>query len=178
MAKIKIKKVKLVPLATLIVLGIVLVASLLSKSKVVTPKDVEGDVEVASVNIFLIALEDGGVNGKEVGCGDSAISIPVQIVPTKGVVKKAIDELILFNPENVDGELYNSLYKSGLRLDSVSIQSGVVTVEFNGRYGFTGVCEDARLISQIEETVLQFPSVEKVEIFINGRDLKNLYKGN
>ena len=147
------------------------------------PSNIESTPESASsktqrVNVFLIALDDNGVRGKKVGCGDSAISFERKVTPTKAVLKAAIDELLGLQEQTYgDGLLYNAMAGSKLRADTISIDgTGLAKIELSGAYRFTGVCEDARFIAQVKETALQFESVREVKIFLNGKDLDNLYE--
>lgn len=133
--------------------------------------------ETQGIKVFLIALDDNGARGKKVGCGDSAVSYSLEIAPTKAVLKASIDELLSLKEKTYgDGLLHNALAGSKLRADTVSInEAGLARIELSGTYRFTGVCEDARFIAQITQTALQFESVREVKIFLNGRDLDNLY---
>lgn len=129
---------------------------------------IEKDTQIQSIKIFLIALEDNGKMGKLVGCGDSAVAVNREIVPTKAVLKRALEELLSFKDKYYgENKLYNALYKSGLRIDTVTLTENKVKIELSGGYRFKGVCEDARFKAQIEETAKQFPSVKEVEIFVN-----------
>lgn len=112
------------------------------------------------------------------GCGDSIVSLERDIPQTKAVLRASLEELLSLKEKTYQGgSLYNAMAGSKLRLDTVSINvEGVVKIELSGSYKFTGVCEDARFIAQIEETARQFPTVKEVNIFLNGRSLKNLYK--
>lgn len=132
------------------------------------------------VKVFLIRLNDNGLSGKAVGCGDSAVAFEREIAPTTAVLKASLEELLLLKEETYqERDLYNALAGTKLRLDTVSInETGKARIQLSGSYSFSGVCEDARFIAQIEETARQFLSVREVEIFLNGRNLENLYSGN
>jgi hypothetical protein len=67
--------------------------------------------------------------------------------------------------------LYNALHQLELRLASVSIRRDVAKLHFAGRLVTSGVCDGPRVQAQIEETALQFPTVKKVKVFINGTPL-------
>lgn len=144
----------------------------------VVPQVIETTGETQKVKIFLIALNDNGVRGKKVGCEDSVVPIEREITPTKAVLKTSLEELLLLKDKNYEESgLYNALSGSNLRLDTASLDgSGKAKIELSGGYKFTGVCEDSRFIAQIEETSRQFTTVKEVEIFLNGRNLKSLYK--
>lgn len=153
---------------------------LTAKKTTEAPQTEERSIPAQKVKIFLIALNDDGLKGKKVGCGDSAIAFEKEVSPTKALLKASIDVLLSLPDKTYsDGLLYNSLAGSKLRVDTVSIdENGLVKIELSGSYKFSGVCENARFIAQIEETARQFVTVQEVEIFLNKKSLKNLYKGD
>jgi hypothetical protein len=68
-----------------------------------------------------------------------------------------------------------------LFFDKVSIENGVAKIYLLGKIGpLNGVCDDPRLRIQLEETSLQFDTVQKVEFYLNGEktDLTFSQKGN
>jgi hypothetical protein len=127
------------------------------------------------VEIYLIALEDQGVSGKSVGCGDSAVPVQVQIPPTQGVLRAALDALLALKTQYYgQSGLYNALYQSDLHVESVNIQNGEAIVKLAGTLTQGGECDSPRVQAQLEETVLQFSTVSKASIFINGKPLEEV----
>jgi hypothetical protein len=125
--------------------------------------------------IFLIALEDQGVSGKLVGCGDSAVPVQVQIPPTQGVLKAALEALLSVKSQYYgESGLYNALYQSDLQVESVSIKDGKAVVKLSGTLLLGGECDDPRVAAQLEQTVLQFPTVTEASIFVNGKLLSEV----
>ncbi|MBC7766933.1 hypothetical protein H7Y21_02995, partial [Arenimonas sp.] len=56
-----------------------------------------------------------------------------------------------------------------LFFDNVSTENGTAKIYLLGKIGpLNGVCDDPRLRIQLEETALQFPTVQKVEFYLNG----------
>jgi hypothetical protein len=126
------------------------------------------------VKIFLIAVEDQGKSGDPVGCGDSAVAAQVEIPYTQGVLKAAIERLMALKDQNYgQSGLYNALYQSDLRLDSVTIKDSTATVNLSGTLKLGGECDNPRVESQLTQTALQFSTVSQVSIFINGKPLKD-----
>ncbi len=125
------------------------------------------------VKIFVIAVDDNGKTGIPVGCGDSAVPVQVEIPPTQGVLKAALQALLSVKDQYYgQSGLYNALYQSDLRVDSVSIDnSGKASVYLTGSLVMGGECDTPRVRAQVEQTVLQFPTVKVVAIFINGKPL-------
>jgi len=63
--------------------------------------------------IFLIGVNDNGQAGLPVGCGDSAIPVPVEFPPTAGVLKSALVALLSVKDQYYgQSGLYNALYQS------------------------------------------------------------------
>lgn len=127
------------------------------------------------VQIYLIAVDDNGQTGIPVGCGDSAVPVQVQIQPTQGVLKAALEALLAIK-EQYYGQsgLYNALYQADLQVDKISINNGVASVYLTGTLLMGGECDIPRVQAQLEQTVLQFSTVTEADIFINGKPLADV----
>jgi spore germination protein GerM len=126
------------------------------------------------VKIYLIALEDNGQSGPQVGCGDSAVAVQVPISPTKEVLKAAMESLISLKTQYYgQSGLYNALYQSDLRLDGVNIKDGVAIINLSGSLQIGGECDSPRVEAQINQTALQFATVKDVSVSLNGRRLQD-----
>lgn len=125
------------------------------------------------VKIFVIAVDDNGQTGMPVGCGDSAVPVWVEISPTRGVMKAALEALLSVKDQYYgQSGLYNALYQSDLQVDSVSIDNnGKARVNLIGSLKMGGECDTPRVQAQLEQTVRQFPTVAEVAIFINDKPL-------
>ncbi len=140
-----------------------------------TTAPTEGKSGPQMVEIYLIAMEDNGISGFPVGCGDSAVAVDVQIAPTQGVLKAALQALLAIKDQYYgQSGLYDALYQSDLQVDSVTITNGKATVNLSGSLLQGGECDSPRVQAQLERTVLQFPSVTSVEIYLNGRPLSEV----
>ncbi len=128
-----------------------------------------------STNLYLIALGDAGQSGQEVGCQDSVIPVEVEIEPTAAPLTAALETLLGLD-ERFFGEtgLYNALHRTELAVDSVDIADGVATIDLTGDFPIGGVCDGPRVQAQLEETALQYDSVDEVQIFVNGAPLARL----
>lgn len=128
-----------------------------------------------TVKIVLIALEDNGQSGTLVGCGDSAIPITVTIPRTQGILRATLERL-LSAKQQFYGEsgYYNALYQSDLDVNTVTIEQGKAVIHLTGTIMLGGVCDAPRLEAQIEQTALQFSTVNDVEVFINGTPLEEV----
>jgi hypothetical protein len=142
---------------------------IITRQPTVTAAPVPG---MTATYLYLIALNDGGQAGKQIGCGDSVI--PVQVVmPTTQKVLRASLEALLSNKSRFYGQsgLYNALYQSDLHVQSATIDGGKATVNLTGTLVLGGVCDNPRVEAQITETTLRFSTVQTVAVFINGKTL-------
>ena len=134
------------------------------------------DVPVAhTVQIFLIAIGDNGQSGSLIGCGDSAIPVQVQTPPTSQVLQAALVALLSIKDQFYgQSGLYNALYQSDLQVDTITIAGGKASVYLSGTLLMGGECDSPRVQAQLEQTILQFPTVTEADIFINGKPLSDV----
>ena len=127
---------------------------------------------VYTVKIFLIAIGDNGQGGLGVGCGDSVIPVQIKIPPTQGVMKAALGKLLSLKDQHYgESGLYNALFQSDLKVESINISAGKASVYLTGSLTMGGECDNPRVQAQLEQTVLQFPTTTEADIFINGKPL-------
>jgi hypothetical protein len=136
---------------------------------------------VPAYKIFLIAMEDGGKNGKAIGCGDSIIAVDgsaredlTQLSPTRDRMKAAYEQLLGEKNEDLSRAGYrNFLAGSKLQLDDLLLSDGKVLVKLGGNLVLNGTCDNPRVEAQLVETALQFPEVSEVTIMLNGTALQD-----
>ncbi|MEZ4711778.1 MAG: LysM peptidoglycan-binding domain-containing protein [Caldilineaceae bacterium] len=147
-------------------------ASATSPPFTVTPRSDDGGNLFTRTNIYLVALEDAGRSGMEIGCGDSVVTVEVPIEPTVAPLTTALGALFDID-ERFYGQsgLYNALYQSDLSVDSIDITDGVASLYLSGALRVGGVCDEPRVRAQLEETALQYSTVDEVRIFFNGEPL-------
>jgi hypothetical protein len=126
------------------------------------------------LKMFMIATGDNGASGKLIGCGDSLIPVNIDVPYTQGVLRAALERL-LAQKSQFYGEsgLYNALYQSNLRIDGLNIKNGEAIVQLGGQVMLGGECDTPRVIAQLEETALQFSTVQRVSITLNGRPIRD-----
>jgi len=132
------------------------------------------DAEPAAreVKIFLVALDDNGRSGRRIGCSDSLVPVTRTVNAAGGALLRAALEELLAVPHDYDARLKNYWRGENLRLSGVSLRGGVATIRITGRGPFiAGVCDAPRITEQIRATARQFPSVRRVDVFVNGRTL-------
>lgn len=137
--------------------------------------------EQTTLEIAYIALNDNGVSGPLVGCGDSEVLVEDSAfgaTTTKARVQSALGKLFA-NKDQYLGEsgLYNALYQSTLTVDSVTVDGKTVDVEISGETLSAGECDDPRMVDQIRATVENNLDSDKkfiITININGKPLEKI----
>ena len=130
--------------------------------------------QTAKVKVYLVALEDNGKNGRKIGCDDSLIAVNREVQSTSAPLKAALEELLSMPEEyNEGGRQLANFWKGGaLKLQSVSIKKGTATIKISGTLTVAGICDQPRIVEQIEMTAKQFSSVKKINVTLNGESLK------
>lgn len=125
--------------------------------------------------VFLIALEDGGVEGRRVGCGDSAIAVEVTL-PRRGPALQGALEALLAMRETYHTRtgFYNALHGSRLEIARIERAGPEVRVHLNGYLEIGGECDSPRVLAQLTETALQFEDVQRATFFLEGKPLAGL----
>ncbi len=130
---------------------------------------------VSQVNLYLIAVGDAGAQGRPIGCDDSLVAVRIDIPPTTTPLTAAYQRLLALNAREFgESGFYNALYQSDLQLQSATVENGTATVRLTGTLRLGGVCDNPRVEAQLEETALQFPTVDRVNVFINGEPLEDV----
>lgn len=116
-------------------------------------------------------------SGGNVACGDSLAPLTSGKYQTGDVeadIMTALQQLFSFHMAEF-GELYNPLYKSNLKVDSVEFYDGTQTiVELSGDYVKTeDDCDPGRVLAMIQATIRQFPDTGSLDINLNGAGIKN-----
>jgi hypothetical protein len=125
------------------------------------------------VKLYFVALNDNGVAGKKFGCNDSLVAVDRAIPTTNAPLTAALKELLSLTDQNYgQSGLYNSLYQSKLRIDSIAIVNAKATINLSGSLVLGGVCDNPRVEAQIEQVALQFSTVKTVAVFLNGKTLQ------
>ena len=128
-----------------------------------------GDLPVVSeVNVYLIALEQG-----DVGCNDALVPVQRQVSPTTAPLHAAMIELLSISQDAAsDAGFYTALDQSDLAIESITISdTGLATMRLTGQLSLGGVCDNPRVEAQLEQTALQFETVNSVDIYINDQPL-------
>jgi len=134
---------------------------------------------VASVKLAFLDTSGNG-SGASRGC-DNLVLEDYVIPTTQAPLTAALRKLFSIEDEQVGGS-YNFIARTRatLAFDRAAVEDGVASVWLSGSLsGLAGVCDDPRAKIQIEETALQFPTVQSVQLYLNGEktDLQPDAKG-
>lgn len=127
-----------------------------------------------SLYIPLIALEDNGKTGEQIGCGDSLILVEVPIKNSEKNLENTIQLLLDTGEFYGQSGLYNALSKSKLKIENVDISENTATVNLSGSLMLGGTCDLPRVENQLEKAVLQFTYIKEAKININGIPLAEI----
>lgn len=131
-----------------------------------------------TLKIFLVAINDNGSSGKKIGCNDSLVGVDMQVPRTQAVLRAALTQLLSIKDRDYgQSGLVNALYQSDLSIQALTIQNGEAIIQLAGKLSSGGVCDDPRIIGQLEQTALQFSTVQTVTIFVNGKKIQDLLSG-
>lgn len=133
-----------------------------------------GDINVSAddsgVVIFLSGSKEDYKGGDEYlafGCEDYLVPVKVELKKEMSDLAHAIVLLLTTKRATYeDQNLQNAVSGIGLVLDNVAYDGGKRIIEFTGEAKLAGVCDDARIKTQIEETVKFY--AEDFEIQLNG----------
>lgn len=125
----------------------------------------------ASVSRVQLAMLDttATMAGKARGC-DRVILVPQNVATTTAPLTAAMRALFALSTTTVQG-LFNYIDRTNetLKFDRATVENGTASIYLTGSLsGLAGVCDDPRAAIQIEETALAFPTVQKVDIYLNG----------
>lgn len=137
-----------------------------------------------TLKIAVVKMEDNGVSGEKIGCGDSIIYIDktadgIKLEDSRKI-QLALKELFAVGVTAVDDPYYNGLQHSkNLAVESVNEtnngQNSIVNVNIIGEMISAGTCDDPRIKEQIYSTIKANSSADEVNAYINGTELKDYF---
>lgn len=156
-------------------IGWFLVNTIMNIPKATAPAITEDNLISGPLTFYYIAVDDNGVSGTKIGCGDSAVVVKTGDVKTDSVIKSTFIRL-LSNKDQYYGEsgLYNVLYNSNLTFVNSSVSGDTVTVNLTGNLSLAGECDNPRVQATLEMTAETAANVKKAAIFINSKPLSEV----
>lgn len=123
------------------------------------------------VALYFIKINANGQG--PIGCGDELAEVKLNSKSSQPPLWHAIDELLSVKTEKYPRTDYrNALWQSRLKVESALVEDGVAHVELSGDLRLGGVCDNPRVEAQLIETAKAASGVDKTDITINGKSLK------
>jgi spore germination protein GerM len=120
--------------------------------------------ETITVNVYFGKLGNGD---------NCTLVFPIEraIIKTEAVARAAIEELINGPTEEEKNDGYFSGVNQNSKINKLTIANETAMIDFNNSLeeGVGGSCRVAGIREQIIKTLMQFPTVKKVIISIDGR---------
>jgi hypothetical protein len=130
-----------------------------------TPNTSSGTIQI---KIALLNTTGQGT-GKSRGC-DTVVMVNRDVPATSAPLGASLKALFAEPEGDTPDTEYNFIArtKDTLKYDRVTIVNGTANIYLTGSLsGLAGVCDDPRAQIQLEETALQFPTVQKVQLYLN-----------
>ncbi|HVS00641.1 MAG TPA: hypothetical protein VMW27_28735 [Thermoanaerobaculia bacterium] len=95
--------------------------------------DLKAGTETERVQVFLISPQDGGVLGRQVGCGDSAVPVEVRLPERAPALEGALRALLDMRSryDRASG-YYNALYASPLTVQTIQRSGTEARIRLTG----------------------------------------------
>jgi LysM repeat protein len=125
----------------------------------------DGDTLFTETQVFLVDLENLPVDQI---CTEPVVPYTIDIQPTLAPLTVAIDSLL--NTRQYGGPgLYNAFRLSELILTGIDINNRQATIALSGDLQLLGECDDEWMTAQLRQTALQYDTIDRVEILLNGQ---------
>lgn len=143
------------------------------------PADLKATTRTEQVRVFLIAPKDGGSQGRKVACDDSAVPVEVTLPMETPALEGSLEGLFALgrNPWDTRSGLYNALHASPLTLEKIERRGPEAVIRLHGYLEIGDPCDGRRALAQLTETVLQFPDVQRVQLYLEGKPLQGELAG-
>lgn len=134
----------------------------------------EAESETEETMLQIAMLDYDGVGQESDGptrACDRLVFVEETIQATTTPLTAALHTLFAYEDTSVGGwDNFIAKTNDTLTFEEVTINNGVASVYLSGELsGLAGVCDNPRARIQIEETALQFSTVDEVEIYLNGQ---------
>ena len=107
------------------------------------------------------------ISSRDTPCGTSTVPIPITVQGPRVLTQSL--QVLLSTRDPHHPEYFTALEPHNLTLQSVNItRQGTAEIRLRGSIDVGDACDAARSRAQIERTALQFPSVKRVAIYLNG----------
>ena len=127
---------------------------------------------VAPLTVYYVAVDDNGISGPLIGCGDSLVATTTAPVRFTDQVRPSIETLLANKSRDVGlSGLVNALYQSSLTYAGGELDGSTITIHLNGQFMLGGVCDIPRAKAQLEYTAMSAAGATSARVFVNGRPI-------
>jgi hypothetical protein len=127
---------------------------------------------VAPLTIYYVAIDDNGLSGPLIGCGDSLVATTTAPVRFTDQVRPSIETLLANKSRDVGlSGLVNVLYQSNLTYTGGELAGSTITIYLTGQFMLGGVCDIPRAKAQLEYTAMAAAGATGARVFVNGRPI-------
>lgn len=126
----------------------------------------------APLTIYYVAIDDNGISGPRIGCGDSLVATTTAPVRFTDQVGPSIGTLLANKNRDVGlSGLVNVLYQSNLSYVGGELEGSTITIYLTGQFMLGGVCDIPRAKAQLEYTAMAAAGATSARVFVNGRPI-------
>ena len=106
--------------------------------------------------------------GEITSCGEEIAWVTTKVAPTRAVLNATIREMFTtdrdlgFEPGNVIA------HQGEVTFEDARINNGIAKIYLKGQFSFNNECDALKPLIQLEESALQFDTVNTVQIFSDG----------
>ncbi|XLQ20421.1 MAG: GerMN domain-containing protein [Candidatus Moraniibacteriota bacterium] len=137
--------------------------------------DVTDQVDEMS-SVYIVSI-DGSVSWEEnysedlIGCDDKLLEV---VVGENLSPEEALEKLIYLKEIDFKSGEYNAfLLSDKLEIISFDIENGIAIVKFSDKLMTGGTCDAPRITAQIRETLLPYPEIDEVEVYVGEESIEN-----
>jgi len=149
------------------------------------PDDLKATTRTEHVRVFLIKalleapLESEAGGGRKASCDADAEPVEVTLPRSTPALEGALEGLFALQggPWDTRSGLYNALHASPLTIEKIERRGAEATVRLHGYLELGERCDGQRALAQLTETVLQFPDVQRVQFYLEGKPLQGELAG-
>ncbi|MFJ6376023.1 hypothetical protein ACIQH9_09885 [Pseudarthrobacter oxydans] len=128
--------------------------------------------QVAPLTIYYVAIDDGGISGPLIGCGDSLVATTTAPVRFTDQVGPSFGALLANKNRDVGlSGLVNALYQSNLTYTGGQLDGSTITIHLEGQFMLGGVCDGPRAKAQLEYTAMTAAGATSARVLVNGRPI-------
>lgn len=139
-------------------------------------EDLKATTRTDRVHVFLIDRKD---RGPKAPCEAKALPIEVTLPRDTPALEGSLEGLLSLGraPYDTRSGLYNALHASPLTVDKIERRGPEALIRLKGYLELGDPCDGERALAQLTETALQFPDVQRVQLYLEGKPLRDVLSG-